>query len=401
MSEHPPDSVALQAASDLIAFPSVSVNSNAEVTDWLEGRLQALGCRTERLEYTDPNGVRKATVTGRMGPEPTAARPGLAYFAHSDVVPTDRWQLPESFQGLDFPRELRKRGPFEPTLAVDRLFGRGACDMKGSIACALAAAGRYAGKTLQAPFFLMVAADEEIGGQGAQYFVDKSAMYPEMVAAQTPGIVGEPTRLEVIYTHKGVCGFTATARGRAAHSSTGKGTNANLAMIPFLADMKRIHYEAMTNSAWQNPDFDPPFLCWNIGINDHNSALNITAPLSVCTVYFRPMPGVPAAPLLDRVRASAAECGLELKVTHDMPPLRTDPQAPFVKECLRLAGCTKPGTAPYGTDGLRLGALKQLVVMGPGDIAQAHTRDEWIELSQLSAGTNLYASLIQRYCIDV
>ncbi len=110
------------------------------------------------------------------------------------------------------------------------------------------------------------------------------------------------------------------------------------------------------------------------------------------------MPGIDVQPLVERVLAKAYECGLEATETNYGQPLYIDPQSPFVRECLELAGRSTPRTVGYGTDGARLTELQQLVVCGPGSIAQAHTHDEFIELSQLESGTDLYTRMIERWC---
>ena len=85
---------------------------------------------------------------------------------------------------------------------------------------------------------------------------------------------------------------------------------------------------------------------------------------------------------------------------HCAGPLYLDPQSPFVQEMLEVAGKSTPRTVCYGTDGAMFGELKQLVVIGPGDIAQAHTHDEWIDLQQFDKGTELYAAAIRRWCCE-
>lgn len=372
---------ALEYASRLISFDSVSRKSNVPVTNFAEQILRELEFEVERLEYDDAEGTRKACLVGKKG----AGSGGLAYFGHTDVVPADPWHTLQP-------------GPFEPVVEGGRLYGRGSCDMKGSVACMFAAAARFPAAKLKAPIYVTCTADEEIGYGGARQVVARSRLFREMVAGGSHGIVGEPTRLEVVYSHKGTYGFTAISHGRAAHSSTSKGLNANLAMIPFLAEMKAMHDELENDPVWQNSDFDPPGVSWNIGINDHTSAVNITAPQSVCTVYFRPMPGQDADSLIARSRAAAARHGLEFRLGHTDKPLYVDPQSPFVKSVLELAAKPAAHTVGYGTDGVAFGELKNLLVLGPGDIAQAHTHDEWISLEQLQFGTDLYARLVERFC---
>ncbi len=372
---------ALDFTRRLVGFESISRDSNVPITDFAETTLRDLGFLTERLEYDDAHGVRKACVIGKKG----GGTGGLAYFCHTDVVPAHRWFSSD-------------HGPFEPTVKDGRLYGRGSCDMKGSLACMWSAAGEVSAEKLQRPIYITCTADEEIGYGGAQEVARRSKLYREMVAGNSHGIVGEPTRLEVVYAHKGTYGFTAMAHGRAAHSSTSHGINANLAMIPFLVEMKAIHDELERDPAWQNPEFDPPGVSWNIGINDHTAAVNITPPQSVCTVYFRPMPGQDAEVLIARAQAAADRCGVEFQRGHSGRPLYVDPQSAFVQQVLKLAGKPAPRTVAYGTDGAMLGELKNILVCGPGDIAQAHTNDEWISLDQLELGKALYGRLIQHFC---
>lgn len=372
---------ALEYARSLVAVPSVSRDSNGPVSDVVELHLRSLEFQVERQNFLDPQGVPKSNVIGRKGP----GSGGLGYFSHTDVVPADTWSMADN-------------GPFTPTVRDGRLHGRGSCDMKGSIACMLAAAGRIAGDQLKSPLYIVCTADEEVGFHGARRVAEESAFYREMVTSQTRGIIGEPTELNVVYAHKGIYGFRVISRGRAAHSSTGEGINANVAMIPFLAEMKRIHDETLTDPVWRHAEFDPPGISWNIGINDHHCAVNITAPESVCTVYFRPMPGQDGDALVERARATAERCGLEFNFECRGLPLYGDPHSEFVRDTLRLANCPAAKTVSYGTDGVCFTDLKQILVLGPGSIKQAHTDDEWIALSQLDAGTSLYEQMIRRWC---
>ncbi len=372
---------AIAYAKDLVSFESPSYLSNMPVTDYVEESLKRLGFGIERLEYNDAAGVRKACVVGKKGD----AVGGVAYFGHTDVVPADDWHDDEN-------------GPFSPHVADGKLFGRGSCDMKGSVACMLAAAEQFSADELKQPIYITCTADEEVGYGGARQVTQRSELYREMVSGDSRGVIGEPTLLEVVYAHKGTAGLRALSRGRAAHSSTREGINANLAMIPFLVEMKKIYEETDSDPAWHNNEFDPPTISWNIGVNDHTRAVNITPPQSVCTVYFRPMPGQDVSVLLQRVRHAAAKYGLELDVERTSDPLYIDPQSPFVREMLKLAGKEKPRTVCYGTDGGVLTDLKRKLICGPGDIAQAHTNNEWISLDQLERGTELYVKMIRQWC---
>lgn len=385
--------LALDFTQQLVSIASPSRISNAAVSGCVERLLRSIEFETERVEYDDDSGVRKVNVLGRKGPAPTnraaaggagdaATQPAaLTFFGHTDTVPADDWA---------------EGDPFQPFERDGRLYGRGSCDMKGPVACALAAAARFKPAALHRPVYIVCTADEEVGYGGAIAVVARSRLFGEI--KRGVGIIAEPTRLEVVHAHKGSIGFIATSHGRAAHSSTGLGVNANLAMIPFLAEMKRLHDELATDPRHRNAEFDPPVPGFNIGINDGNAPVNVTAPKSVATIYCRPMPGTDVAAIIARVRAAADANGIELKVVGDGRPLYTDRNSPFVRDVLAVAGRAAARTVSYGTDGLCFGPHLPLVVFGPGDIAQAHTVDEWIALEQLERGTELFAKLIERFC---
>ena len=219
-----------------------------------------------------------------------------------------------------------------------------------------------------------------------------------MVAHGTKAIIGEPTSLEVVHAHKGSIDIVATARGKAGHSGGRKGVNANLKMIPFLADMKAIYDESESEKKWQNDIFDPPTLSWNICVKDDSPALNVTASKSVCRMYVRPMPGINPEPLLERVRESAEKNELELEIDLYGEGFVVDPGSDFVQQSLKLAHRPRSKTVSYGTDGGIFTEIENKIVFGPGSIDQAHTVDEWIALEQLELGTEMYTKMIRHWC---
>lgn len=367
---------------ELIPFPSVSSESNSDISDCVAKWLVQLGFDTERLNYEDINGVRKSCIQARKGPK---TGQGLAYFCHTDVVPVNSWSFPKS-------------GPWTPLIADGRIYGRGSCDMKGSLCCMLAAVDALQSVALKEPLYFVATADEEVGMPGARKVVEKSAIYREMVASQTRSIIGEPTSLDVVHAHKGGRAIRATSIGRAAHSSTGLGLNANLALIPFLEEIRKVHLEMESSPEWRDDRFSPPTPSLNIVIRDTNSALNITSAKSECMVYFRPMPGQDADGMVERLRQLAVSCKLNFEVLFAGSPLYTDPETPFIRELLELTSSHSSRTVAYGTDGAIFTELKNIAVFGPGDIAQAHTDDEWISLEQLDRGTSLYEKAVRRWC---
>ena len=111
------------------------------------------------------------------------------------------------------------------------------------------------------------------------------------------------------------------------------------------------------------------------------------------------MPGIDVRPLLDRVLAAGEAFGVDVEIDSSTQPLTTSPDAPVVRDLLEVTGNAAAKTVTYGTDAAVLTGLHNLVVFGPGDIAQAHTVNEWITLEQLDKGTDVYETLIRRWCI--
>ena len=364
---------------DLVRFNSSSALSNADISDCIRRQLGRMGFETELVTY-EQEGVKKVNVIGRKG----KGRGGLAFLSHSDTVPADGWAGPGS--------------PFKATVKTGRIYGRGSADMKGPIACLLCAAERFSTSLFTPPLTVVVTSDEETGCRGAKVVASSSGLFRETKARY--GIITEPTMLGVVHAHKGVIRLVATARGRAAHSSTGKGFNAHLRMIPFLHDMWKMYYEITTNRAYFNEAFDPPFSDWNLTINDADTPSNVTVPISRVTINFRPMPGQDVASILGRVQDSARERGVHLQKMVFGGPFFTSPESRIVKEAVSVTRRTKLRTVPYATDGMVFGRYLEAVVLGPGDIRQAHTHDEWVQIDQLRKGVEVYSNLIRRFCVE-
>ena len=372
---------ALRYAKRLIGFDSTSHKSNRMISRYLEMKLTKYGFVVERIEYPDRNGELKVNLVAKKG----SGVGGLGYFGHSDVVPAEKWFT-------------NKFSAFQPAIARDRLYGRGSCDMKGSLACMLAASQQFAWDELKKPLYFVVTADEEVGFAGARVVVEESKHYREMAFNRTKAIIGEPTSLEVVHADKGSIKITAVALGVAGHSGGRIGESANLKMIPFLAEMKKLRDESEDDRKWHNKAFDPPTLSWNICIKDDSPALNVTAGKSTCTMYLRPMPGIDVRPLLAKVNDAAAKFDLSLDIKNWGPGMFTDPESLFVKESLKLTHGQASKTVPFGTDGGMYSELENKIVFGPGSIAQAHAIDDWISLEQLDKGTEMYSKMIRRWC---
>jgi acetylornithine deacetylase len=359
----------------LIAFPSPSQQSNESVAGYLATLLRELDFSVEELSFMDGE-HRKVSLVARKG----AGSGGLGIFSHSDTVPGDAngWE------------------PFNPVLEGGRVIGRGAADMKGAVAASIVAAAPYQSNQLRAPLTVVVTADEEIGYGGAKQVVAES----KALAGNWPtyGIIGEPTRMKPVYAHKGGVRFYVTANGVAAHTSTDKGISANFLIAPFLAEMAELNAYVKREPRFQNREFDPPTNGFNLVMNDGNTAANVTAPKTVVTVGFRPMPNDSREEVIERILAAAKKYDLEVDwYLHE--PFYVDRDSPLIKAALVATELPAAETVPFGTEAAIFKDQMQLVILGPGDIAQAHTKGEWVEVDQLHRAVEVYRKLIDHFCL--
>ncbi len=371
---------ALRLAQEMIALDSISVRSNASVAALMRGWLEKLGFEIEQLEMTDPNGQLKVSLVCKRG----RGSGGIAYFCHNDVVPVDDWSAAAG-------------GPFSGAVSDGKLWGRGACDMKGSAAAALAAIARIATADQTAPIYFVATSDEEHGMHGAQLVSTKSQLFEEMVCHGTVGLIGEPTELHVVNAHKGGCNLLVSSRGRAAHSSTAEGLNANWQLIDFLKFVKDIQVRCESDATLQNNAFHPSHLSLNLVIKNRPAAGNITVGQATAQIFLRPMPSVPWEELVSELAAHAESLGLEVGPIHRLPPVFTSADRPFVREALQLTGDTQVGAVSYATDGCWFTRIEDLIVLGPGSIQQAHRPDEWISLDQLNRGVDMFEKFFRHY----
>ena len=371
----------IRIARDLVGFKSPSLVSNVEVTRHVIEIASKLGFEIEEIPYVDDFGTAKLCMIAKLG----NGTGGLSLMSHDDTVPAtmeDGWTS----------------DPYRARISGDKMYGRGSCDMKGPLAATLCAAARFKSADLKAPLYLIVTGDEERHAAGAKKVVQHSRLFKE--ASEGYGIICEPTMLRVVHAHKGSLSAWVTSKGKPAHTSTTKGVNANLKMIPFLSDALKIRKMVLTSKRYYNPEFDPPYSELNISVNDHNVAINIYPARSECFLLYRPMPGVDTEPLIRRITDSARKHGLKCRIRRGGLPLYTPLESPLVQTALRMAGKRKAATVSYGTDGMAyVKKMSQLVVLGPGDIAQAHTADEWILLEQLHKAVDLYERFIDHVCV--
>lgn len=360
----------------LVAIDSVSEKTNAAIVDALDEVMRGCGFEVERLEHSDANGVTKHNLVGLKG----AGTGGLGFFSHVDTVPGVGWS----------------RDPWTPVVEGDRLIGLGSCDMKGPLAATLAAAANVDAARLKRPILIAATADEEISLQGAAEVIARSDLLRG--AGLRHGVIAEPTRLTPVYAHKGAAMVYVTAHGVAAHTSTDRGVSANFLIAPFLVEMATLAQTLKTDESYQRSEFTPPSLGFNMTLDDGACKQNVTAAKTVCTLCFRPMPNDRTGDVLTYISERAKHHGLEITV-ENYPPFSGDPNSAVVRAALAASGAARAETAPYGSEATYYQASLDLVLLGPGDVAQAHTDGEWVSVTQLRDAVDVYGRMIESLCM--
>lgn len=369
---------------ELISRQSLTESPNTEVSQFMSERLSSLGFDVHHLSYPDLQGVEKWAICAKRARNVVAQGRSVGYFCHNDVVSVDGWNCARS-------------GPFDGAIAEQKVWGRGACDMKGSVAAALSALSSLDRSQQSADVFFFATGDEECGMAGAQLLAEQSEFFAELVDQQGVGIIGEPTELKLVNSHKGGCHFDVSSFGVAAHSSTADGRNANWQLIPFLNYLHSVARRMEIDPALVNRRFDPPTMSLNIVIDNEPNSSNITVGRASCKLFFRPMPETQWEELLEELRRTAQEMSLTISKINPLPPLHTPEDRASVREILAVLGQDRAERVCYATDGCCFQELSDLVVLGPGSIEQAHRPDEWISLDQLHRGVDVYSRLFRHF----
>jgi acetylornithine deacetylase/succinyl-diaminopimelate desuccinylase-like protein len=283
---------------------------------------------------------------------------------------------------------------FTPRKKEGRLFGRGACDTKGSVAAMFSAilemtASRQRPESTEIVFAGL--ADEE-NNQGGSRALVKSKFKADLA------IVGEPTRLQVITAHKGDLWLQLETRGRAAHGSRPDlGRNAVHAMARVVDVLETDYREFLREK--RHPLLGHATI--NVGTIQGGRQPNIVPDHCVIRIDRRTIPGEKDAAvkreLLEFLRKRGARAGMIDTKGVPSLPLETDAHHPWVRLLMRTAGQAKPRGVDFFSDAgvLAAGGIPS-ILFGPGDIAQAHTEEEWIELSQLEQAKNLLAGFFRQ-----
>lgn len=371
----------------LVSFPTVSRESNLALVDWLEGYLTGHGVRCFRHWNEDRQ---KAALIAHAGPWQRGA---VVLSGHSDVVPVD---------GQSWTSD-----PWTVVEHDGRLYGRGTCDMKGFVALAVWAVVQAARRGVRWPLQLALSYDEEVGCTGAPPMLRTMA---EVVPKGSAAIIGEPSQMKLITGHKGGTGYRVQVKGYEVHSSLlPEGVSA------IMEGARLIQWVNDRNVAIQSREpspvarrFRPPFTTLHVGRISGGTADNITAADCRFAVEMRCLPDEDpealagtfrdAAMRLDAsLRARRPEAGVTLERFFDVPPLRPEDHGEAEALVRALTGENETGVVSYGTEaGQFQVAGYSAVVIGPGDIAQAHQPDEYLDLSQFHACHAFMERLLER-----
>jgi acetylornithine deacetylase len=358
----------------LVAFDTTSRNSNLEIIAWIESYLARLGVASIRIP--DATGE-KANLWATIGP---AAANGYILSAHTDVVPVDGQAWTDD--------------AFHLVAREGRLYGRGASDMKGFLACCLAAVPHMLSRELRRPLHLAFSYDEEVGCIGVRDIV---ARIGELAGAPPLGcFVGEPTEMEVVIGHKSKRSFWVTVRGRTCHSSLApQGVNAVEYAALLVARIREIS-DRLRREGVRDSLYDVPYTTGHVGLIEGGIALNVVPDLCRFVYEFRAIP--PDDPntlaaeveayarevLEPEMHAVAPEAGFEFATRPFQAGLDTAPEADVVALAKQLAGRNGHSKVAYGTEaGLFQAGGVPSVVIGPGSIEQAHKADEFIAVAEL------------------
>ncbi len=358
---------------DLIAYPTVSSDSNLALMDHVASLLDSAGARVELMRDTSGS---KANLFATIGPD----RPGgVLLSGHSDVVPvTDQhWHS----------------DPFCLTEDQGRLYGRGTCDMKGFIAATLAMAPHFAARALTHPIHFAFTHDEEVGCLGARRLIP--ALQARGICPQSV-IVGEPTNMRIIDAHKGCCEYTVIFKGLEGHGSEpDRGVNALEYAAAYVARLMELRDQLRLQAPNGSP-FDPPWTTINIGRLMGGTVHNVIANRAELDWEMRPVRESDADAirqamtaycndiLLPRMQAVSPDAAITTHVIGEVCGLEPRSENSARRLVTELTGANGTDVASFGTEA---GLFQQMgvstVLCGPGSIEQAHKANEFVTLSQL------------------
>ncbi len=368
----------------LIGFETISAAPNLELIRYVRDLLAGAGVAAALIP--DATGT-KANLYATIGPRD---RPGVMLSGHTDVVPVEN--------------QAWTRPPFRLTEAEGRLYGRGAADMKGFVACAVAAALAAARRDLATPLHLALSHDEEVGCLGVRSLIDLLAGAP---VRPRMCIVGEPTGMAVATGHKGKRGLHATCRGREGHTALAPLAMNALHLAADLAQAVRAAQARLAAEGARDGDYDVPYTTLHVARIAGGGALNIVPNRAEVDFEIRHLAEDDPEALVAEIAAAAAgivaatgdpDAAIGIAEVMNYPGLGTAPDAAVVAFVKALTGANATIKVAFGTEGGlfadRLGL--PTVVCGPGSMAQGHKPDEFVTVAQIDRCEAMLAALLDR-----
>lgn len=383
-----PGAETLRLIRELIAFPTVSRDSNLQLIDYVRELLRPLDAD---LRLTFDHDRHKANLFATLGPR---GEPGIALSGHTDVVPVDGQQWSSD--------------PFILTERDGRLYGRGTSDMKSFIACVLALVPGYVNRGLKTPLHLAFSYDEEVGCLGVRGLLE------DMVRAgirPRSCVVGEPTEMRPVIAHKGKQSYRCTVRGLASHSAYAPyGVNAVEAAAEAVAFLKQLARRHRDHGPYDR-GFDIAYTTVHTGVIRGGTALNIVPQDCVFDFEFRNLPGDDPERLRaefeshlrsviePEMHAVDPRTGFTIQKLSEIPALDTGAEAEITALAQEFSGCEETVKVSFGTEASQFQmAGVPTVVCGPGSIREAHKPDEFVTLEQVARCERFLHGLMARCC---
>ena len=365
----------------LIGFDTVSRYSNLALIEEVQGYCEQLGLSVD-LTFNEAKDKANLFVTVPAGANADQVNHGLVLSGHTDVVPVD---------GQDWSSD-----PFTATIRDDKLYGRGSCDMKSFIACALtllpqAVKLSNAGK-LRRPLHLALSFDEEVGCLGAPLIL---ADLKARGIAPDYCIVGEPTNMTMVVAHKGIAVYRCRVHGKSAHSSlTAQGVNAISYASRLIGYVDELA-EEISHREDNDSLFDVPYSTLSVGTIQGGTATNIVPNLCEFTFDYRNLPHMTQEDILAPIKAKVAELsaqmqarapetGIELLQQESVPAMTDNDNGELQNPISALTGDDERHKVAYATEGGQFtNAGIPTIICGPGSIEQAHKANEFVKLSEI------------------
>ncbi len=375
----------LDMIAELIALPSISSVTpefdmgNHKVSSLLANWCESIGFTVEIMPIPKREG--HSNVIATLG---TGAG-GLVLAGHTDTVPCDE--------------SLWQSSPFKMTLRDNKLYGLGTTDMKAFLALAIEAASRIDPTSLTKPLTILATADEESSMSGAKALVEQRRPQADFA------IIGEPTNMRPVRMHKGVMMESIRVTGKSGHSSNPALGNSALEGM-YLAMGELLRFRDELQQKYNNPAFDVPVPTLNLGYIHGGDNPNRICGHCELTIDLRPLPGMKIDELRNllheklNARLQATGLQLEFKALFDgIPAVETKASSPIVIATEKLTGYQAEAVA-FGTEAPYFQSMgMDVVVLGPGDIAQAHQPDEFLYMDRLEPTVQQLQQLITKFCV--